>query len=607
MAFFGGSTGVIYRQFSITIVSSMALSVLVALILSPALAATLLKRPDKEARQDGNVVIRKAHDYGERFNDWFARMSEKYRGGVAWLIDRTAMAMVGYAVVVVALVLLFRMLPTSFLPVEDQGRTQLQFTLPAGATQVRTMQAAATIAAYYTGKEKADTAAVMTIVGSNQNGSGQNAARGFLALTPWDDRKGEAHSAGAIATRSTRDLNHEMRDVEFFALNPPAVRGFGQSSGFTLELLNTGGLSRADFKSRVDQLMAEAKADPKLAQVRLNDLPYTSTLQVDIDSDKVGALGVSQSDVDATLSTAWGGTYVNDWVDRGRVKRVYVQGDAPYRARPEDLGDWYVKNANGTMTPFSAFSHQSWTQAPNTLSRFNGSSSSEIQGQAAAGGSSGDAMDRIAEIAAKLPGVSIAWSSISYQEKLSGGQAPILYALSLIVIFLCLAALYESWSIPFAVMLVIPLGLLGTVLAVMLRGLTNDVYFQVGLLTTMGLSAKNAILIVEFAEQAEKHGMKPLEAALEAARIRLRPIVMTSLAFIFGVFPLCIATGAGAQSRIEIGTAVIGGMLTATVLAIFYIPLFFVLVRRIFRGHHPTPEGRTRGEGGDHDTAAQPA
>jgi multidrug efflux pump len=284
-----------------------------------------------------------------------------------------------------------------------------------------------------------------------------------------------------------------------------------------------------------------------------------------------------------------------------------VQGDSPYRARPEDLGAWYIRNASGSMTPFSAFSSQSWTQAPNTLSRFNGNSSSEIQGQAAAGGSSGDAMDRIAEIASSLPGVSVAWAGISYQEKLSGGQAPILYAISLLVIFLCLAALYESWSIPFAVMLVIPLGLLGTVVAVTLRGLTNDVYFQVGLLTTMGLSAKNAILIVEFAEQAEKQGMKPLEAALEAARIRLRPIVMTSLAFIFGVFPLCIASGAGAQSRIEIGTAVIGGMLTATILAIFYIPLFFVLVRRMFRGHHPTPEERARGEGGHGDTVAQPA
>jgi len=593
MAFFGGATGVIYRQFSVTIVSSMALSVLVALILSPALAASLLKRPDKNARASANVVVRKAHEFGERFNRWFAHMSERYRYHVARLIERISWAMIGYAALCLLLFLLFRALPTSFLPVEDQGRTQLQFTLPAGTTEARTKAASRAISDYFTHEMGKDTDVVMTVVGSNQAGNGQNTGRGFLALKPWDERKGAANSAQAIARKATRELGQRLRDVEFFALNPPPVRGFGQSSGFTLELLNTGGLSRTDFNDRLDQLLTEARADPDLAAIRRNDLPYTPTLHVDIDSEKVGALGVSQSDVDATLSTAWGGTYVNDWIDRGRVKRVYVQGDAPYRARPEDLGPWSVRNSAGTMTPFSAFATESWQQAPNTLSRFNGNSSFEILGQAAPGKSSGDAMDRIAAIAAKLPGTSIAWSGISYQEKLSGGQAPYLYALSLLVIFLCLAALYESWSIPFAVMLVIPLGLLGAVLGVTLRGLTNDVYFQVGLLTTMGLSAKNAILIVEFAEKAEKQGRPPLEAALEAARIRLRPIIMTSLAFIFGVFPLVIATGAGAQSRIEIGTAVIGGMLTATVLAIFYIPLFFVLVRRLFRSREPEAPGDT--------------
>jgi multidrug efflux pump len=606
MAFFGGSTGVIYRQFSITIVSSMVLSVLVALILSPALAATLLKRPDREGIENGNGLVRRAHDYGDRFNAWFARTSERYRRGVAFLIERMSLAMVSYAALVVVLVLLFHFLPTSFLPIEDQGRAQLQYQLPAGATQARTLEAANTIARYFLTKAKDDTAAVMTISGAGRNGNGQNGGRGFLAMTPWDERKGEAHSASAVAQRATIDLQHELRDVEFFALNPPPVRGFGDSAGFTLEVLNTGGLSRSDFKDRVDQLLSQARVDTSLAQVRLNDLPYVATLHVDVDAEKVGALGVNQSDVDSTLSTAWGGTYVNDWVDRGRVKRVYVQGDAPYRSRPEDLGAWYVRNATGTMTPFSAFANLSWTQAPNAVNRFNGYGSAEIQGQAAPGGSSGDAMDRIAAIAAKLPGVSIAWSGISYQEKLSGGQAPLLYALSLLVIFLCLAALYESWSIPFAVMLVIPLGLLGAVLGVTLRGLTNDVYFQVGLLTTMGLSAKNAILIVEFAEQAEKQGLKPLDAALEAARIRLRPIIMTSMAFMFGVFPLCIASGAGAQSRIEIGTAVIGGMITATALAIFYIPLFFVLVRRLFRSKlHGA--GETGHDHGGEESAQQPA
>jgi multidrug efflux pump len=592
MAFFGGSTGVIYRQFSITIVSSMVLSVFVALTLSPALAATILKRPDKEARANGNVLVRRAHDYGDRFNAWFARTSERYRGRVAWLIERMGKAMIGFALVVVLLVLLFARLPTSFLPTEDQGFAQLQFTLPPGATQERTLQVAKRIEAYFLGPLGADTRAIFTVTGANQQGNGQNVGRGFLPFKSWDERKGQAHSAQAITARATKELGRELRDAEFFALNPPPVRGLGQSSGFTMELLNTGGLSRTEFQERLDQLLAQARSDPTLAAVRMNSLRDQPALSISIDSERVGALGISQSDVNTTLSTAWGGTYVNDFVDRGRVKRVYVQGDAPFRARPEDIGQWYVRNSSGTMTPFSSFARESWNTTPNVLTRFNGSPAFEIQGQAAPGKSSGDAMNRIAAIASKLDGVSVAWAGISYQERLSGGQAPILYGLSLLVVFLCLAALYESWSIPLAVMLVMPLGLVGAALAVTLRGLENDIYFQVGLLTTMGLSAKNAILIVEFAEQAEKQGKKPLEAALEAARIRLRPILMTSLAFIFGVLPLAISTGAGAHSRVEIGTAVIGGMLTATMLAIFYIPLFFVFVRRLFRGHdhaEPTP------------------
>ena len=600
MAFFGGSTGVIYRQFSITIVSSMALSVMVALVLSPALAATLLKRPDEEARAGGNIVMRKAHEYGEKFNDWFRRTSEKYRDAVGWMVAHMGLAMLGYALIFALLVILFIRLPTSFLPVEDQGGLQIQITLPQGATQARTLKAAETISHYFLGKEKDDTAAVLTAVGGNQQGSGQNVGRGFLALKPWDERPGSERSAQSIAQRAMRDLGSEMRDVEFYALNPPAVRGLGQSSGFTMELMNTGGIDREEFEQRVNQLVAEARTNPRLTAVRLNNLPSTPTLSVDIDAEKAGALGLNQSDIDTTLSSAWGGSYVNDWVDRGRVKRVYIQGDAPFRARPEDIGDWYVRNTSGTMTPFSAFSSQHWSIAPNTLSRFNGNPSYEIQGQAAPGHSSGDAMRIIAQMAAKIPGTTVGWSGISYQEQLSGGQAPLLYALSLMVVFLCLAALYESWSIPFAVMLVMPLGLVGAAIAVGLRGLTNDVYFQVGLLTTMGLSAKNAILIVEFAEQAEHHGKSPLEAALEAARIRLRPIVMTSLAFMFGVFPLVIASGAGARSRIEIGTAVIGGMLTATVLAIFYIPMFFVLVRKIFRKQSPTPEERAAADAQRH-------
>ena len=590
MAFFGGSVGVIYRQFSLTIVSSMVLSVIVALVLSPALAATLLKRPDHERRQ-GNPIGRFAHEFGVKFNTWFDRTADRYQQAVKGIIGLAWIAMAVFAGVVVLLVVVFIRLPTSFLPSEDQGIAQLQFTLPPGATQARTLAATQEIERYFLGPEKANLTAIYAIIGQGQAGTGQNAGRGFIAFTPWDDRKGPQNVSQAIAKRAMQKLS-SMRDVQFFVLNPPPVRGLGQSSGFTLELENTGGLSREDFKAKEAQFLAAARADPVLTGVRENVLADTATLNVNMDQEKIGALGLTQPNVDSTLTTAWGGTYVNDFVDRGRVKRVYVQGDAPYRSRPEDLSDWTVRSSAGTMAPFSAFARTDWAKTPSTLARFNGLSDYEIQGDAAEGQSTGDAMDHLEKIGKTLPGVSVAWSSLSYQERISGGQTPILYSISLLVIFLCLAALYESWSIPFSVMMVMPLGLVGAAVAVALRGLTNDVYFQVGLLTTMGLSAKNAILIVEFAERAEHEGKSPYDAAIEAARLRLRPILMTSLAFIFGVLPLAIATGAGAQSRIEIGTAVIGGMLTATGLAIFYVPLFFILVRRVFKPRKKhKPEG----------------
>jgi multidrug efflux pump len=374
-----------------------------------------------------------------------------------------------------------------------------------------------------------------------------------------------------------------MRDAQFFALNPPAVRGLGQASGFTLELENTGGLSPEVFRQRMNQVLDAAQRDPILTGVRENALKDNPTLHVSVDSAKAGALGLSQTDVDSTLASAWGGQYIGDFIDRGRVKRVFVQGDAPYRSRPEDLGDWFVRGSSGEMAPFSSFADIAWSQAPTTLSRFNGVPAYEIQGDAAPGKSTGQAMQHIQDIVAKFPGLSAGWSGLSYQERISGGQAPLLYGVSLLVIFLCLAALYESWTVPFSVLLVVPLGLLGAALAVWARGLSNDVYFQVGLLTTMGLSAKNAILIVEFAEAALKRGRTFVEAALEGARLRLRPIIMTSLSFMSGVFPLVIATGAGAKSRVAIGTAVVGGMLTATLLSIIFVPMFFVLVRRTFR------------------------
>jgi multidrug efflux pump len=580
MAFFGGSVGEIYRQFSITMVSAMVLSVVVALVLSPALAATLLRPPSAELIARRKAVTAAMHRAGDRFQRSFERMSDRYRDSVARFLVHGRWALAIYLLLVLALGAAFFILPKSFLPVEDQGRAQLQFTLPPGATESRTLAAVREAEHYFLNDEKENVPIIFTIVGQSQAGAGQNAGRGFIALAPWSVRSGNSRTAAAITQRATKTLGR-IRDAEFFALNPPPVRGLGQSSGFTLELLNTAGLGRAEFKAARDKLLAAARADPVLTNVRVNSLDDTPTLNVDIDQEKVGALGLAQRDVDATLTAAWGGDYVNDFVDRGRVKRVYVQGDAPFRSRPEDLGEWYVRTASGTMAPFSAFASTSWKQAPVTVGRFNGLSAYEIQGATAPGRSTGDAMDRMTELAQDIPGTSIAWSGLSFQERLSSGQAPYLYAISLLVVFLCLAALYESWSIPVSVLMVVPLGLLGAALAVWLRGLPNDVYFQVGLLTTMGLAAKNAILIVEFAEQAEKAGRSARDAVLAAARQRLRPILMTSLAFIAGVLPLAISTGAGAQSRIAIGTAVIGGMLAGTVLAVYFVPLFFVVVRNL--------------------------
>jgi multidrug efflux pump len=594
MAFFGGSVGVIYRQFSITIVSSMVLSVVVALVLSPALAATLLRRPGEE-HHSGNFLDRVLTRFGGRFNAWFNTSADRYRRAVAWVISKMRLAMIVYAALFALLVLVFLNLPTSFLPSEDQGTAQIQYTLPPGATTPRVLAAVKVIERYFLTKEKNNVAAVYPVLGRGNSGSGQNAGSGFISFKPWSERPGKENASAAITQRATRAMGAALRDVQFFALNPPPVRGLGQSSGFTIELLNSGGMPREQFKAEMNEILAEGRNDPLLTGVRQNSLDDNPALTVNIDEEKVGALGVSQAQVDQTLTAAWGGNYVGDFVDRGRVKRVYVQGDAQYRSRPEDLDNWHVRSSSGEMAPFSAFSSISWAQAPTTLGRFNGIPNYEVQGDAAPGKSTGEAMDRIAAIAAKQPGITVAWSGLSFQERLSGGQAPFLYAVSLLVVFLCLAALYESWSVPFSVLLVVPLGVLGAALAVWSRGLTNDVYFQVGLLTTMGLSAKNAILIVEFAEGAERRGMKPYEAALEGARLRLRPILMTSLAFIFGVMPLAISSGAGAQSRIAIGTAVIGGMLTATVLAIFFVPMFFVMVRLVFRNRHA-----------DHLRAAEP-
>jgi multidrug efflux pump len=578
MAFFGGSAGVIYRQFSVTIVTAMVLSVVVALVLSPALTATLLKPGHHDPLERKGIA--------GKFNRWFARTTGRYEGGAHSVIRKRALHIGVFVVIAGLMAVLFMRLPTSFLPEEDQGTSMVMYTLPAGATAERTDKVRKQVQQFYSGQADVDSA--FTISGFSFGGSGQNAGMGFATLKPFDERKGAAHSAGAINGKAMATFS-KIRDAQVFAMTPPAISGLGQSNGFTFELLNSSGMAQADFVALRDKLIAAANQDPKLSAVRASTLPDTPQLDITLDEAKLAVLGLNETDVNSALSTAWGGTYVNDFVDRGRVKRVYMQADAPFRMLPEDINQWQVRNSStGEMVPFSAFATLSWEKGPNSVSRFNGLPSYEIQGSAASGTSSGEAMQRMIALQQQIaPGTSYAWSGLSYQEQQTSGQAPLLYGASILIVFLCLAALYESWSVPVAVLLVLPLGIIGAVLAVTVRGLSNDIYFQVGLITTIGLAAKNAILIVEFAEDARRRGKDLVESALEAARLRLRPILMTSLAFIFGVFPLAIATGAGANSRIAIGTAVIGGMLTATALAIFYVPMFFVVIAKLFHSRAP--------------------
>ena len=585
MVFFGGSTGVIYRQFSATIVSAMALSVLLAITFSPSLAAHVLRRKHGSVEETwiGKRAPRLAHGVEsarQTFNHRFQQLIDWYVGNVGRVVERKWLFLAIYVGVCLLLIVLFERLPTGFIPSEDQGNASVQFRLPAGATFNRTQDVEQAVEKYFLhGPEKKNVHTFFAVTGGGGGLSGQNTGQAYVNLAPFDERKGSKNGADAIVQRASGAFRG-LRDAQVFALVPGAIRGLGQSTGFTMELQNTSGMSRDDFAAARDHLLAAASSDPVLDQVRLSELPDVASLKVNVDVPRLTALGLSPTDVNSTLSTAWGGRYVNDFIDRGRVKRVFVQGEALYRSEPSDMGNWYVRNNQGAMVPFSSFATTSWTVAPTTLDRFEGYPAYELNGQAVAGKSSGQAMAEIEKLASEIPGVSVAWSGASYQERLATGQAPLLYAISLIVIFLCLAALYESWSIPLAVLLVVPLGLVGAILFVTLRGLENDVFLQIGLLTTMGLTSKNAILMNEFSERAEKEGKRILDAAIEAARIRLRPILMTSFAFIFGVFPLAIATGPGANGRIAIGTAVIGGMMTATVLAVFYIPLFYVLVRR---------------------------
>ncbi|EGH6054662.1 efflux RND transporter permease subunit [Salmonella enterica] len=581
MAFFGGSTGAIYRQFSITIVSAMALSVLVALILTPALCATLLKPVSAEHHE------KKSGFFGW-FNTRFDHSVNHYTNSVSGIVRNTGRYLIIYLLIVVGMAVLFLRLPTSFLPEEDQGVFLTMIQLPSGATQERTQKVLDQVTHYYLNNEKANVESVFTVNGFSFSGQGQNSGMAFVSLKPWEERNGEENSVEAVIARATRAFS-QIRDGLVFPFNMPAIVELGTATGFDFELIDQGGLGHdALTKARNQLLGMVAKHPDLLVRVRPNGLEDTPQFKLDVDQEKAQALGVSLSDINETISAALGGYYVNDFIDRGRVKKVYVQADAQFRMLPEDINNLYVRSANGEMVPFSTFSSARWIYGSPRLERYNGMPSMELLGEAAPGRSTGEAMSLMENLASQLPnGIGYDWTGMSYQERLSGNQAPALYAISLIVVFLCLAALYESWSIPFSVMLVVPLGVVGALLAASLRGLNNDVYFQVGLLTTIGLSAKNAILIVEFAKDLmEKEGRGLIEATLEASRMRLRPILMTSLAFILGVMPLVISRGAGSGAQNAVGTGVMGGMLTATLLAIFFVPVFFVVVKRRFNRHH---------------------
>ena len=577
MAFFGGSTGAIYRQFSITIVSAMALSVLVALILTPALCATMLK-----------PIQKGSHGATTGFFGWFNRMFDKsthhYTDSVGNILRSTGRYLVLYLIIVVGMAWLFVRLPSSFLPDEDQGVFLSMAQLPAGATQERTQKVLDEMTNYYLTKEKDNVESVFAVNGFGFAGRGQNTGIAFVSLKDWSQRPGEENKVEAITGRAMGYFS-QIKDAMVFAFNLPAIVELGTATGFDFQLIDQAGLGHEKLTQARNQLFGMVAQHPDvLSGVRPNGLEDTPQFKVDIDQEKAQALGVSISDINTTLGAAWGGSYVNDFIDRGRVKKVYIMSEAKYRMLPEDIGNWYVRGSDGQMVPFSAFSTSRWEYGSPRLERYNGLPSMEILGQATPGKSTGEAMNLMEELAGKLPaGIGYDWTGMSYQERLSGNQAPALYAISLIVVFLCLAALYESWSIPFSVMLVVPLGVVGALLAATFRGLTNDVYFQVGLLTTIGLSAKNAILIVEFAKDLmDKEGKGLIEATLEAVRMRLRPILMTSLAFILGVMPLVISSGAGSGAQNAVGTGVMGGMITATVLAIFFVPVFFVVVRRRF-------------------------
>jgi multidrug efflux pump len=584
MAFFGGSAGVIYRQFSITIVSAMALSVLTALVFTPALCATILK-PHQPGKRRGLL----GRFFG-LFNRGFDKTNNAYTGGVRRMVKGPKRYFIVYAGIAAVMAFVFLRLPSSFIPDEDQGTMFIQVATAPGATQERTQRALDDARDYLLKEEGRAVKSVFAISGFSFSGRGQNAGLAFVSLKPWEERTDPSLNVQALARRVMGHFS-TYRDAQIFAFAPPAIQELGNSTGFDFQLQGRAGTTHEQLLAARNQLLGMAAQSPVLAGVRPNNMNDEPQYQLEVDWERASALGLTITDVNNTISSAISAAYVNDFVDRGRVKRVYMQGVPSSRMQPSDLDKWYVRNARGEMVPFSAFSKASWTYGAPKLDRFNGIPSMNILGSPAPGRSTGDAMAEMEKLVAQLPpGLGYAWSGLSYQEKQTGSQAAGLYAISILIVFLCLAALYESWPIPIAVLLVVPLGIFGAVVAVWARGFGNDVYFQVGLLTTVGLSAKNAILIVEFAKENYEKGMSLIEAAAHAAQQRLRPIVMTSLAFILGCVPLAISHGAGAGAQNAIGTGVIGGMVTGTVLAVFFVPVFFVTVLALFRVKPGTAE-----------------
>ena len=572
MAFFGGSTGVIYRQFSITIVSAMLLSVLMALSLTPALTASLLKPVDP-----GHRMGRKG--FFGFFNRLFDRSVGLYTQGTGLILRGRWLFFGVFALLVAALAWLYPRLPSSFLPDEDQGILIMQAVLPAGATLERTEAVLEQIERHFREQEPEAVKEFITVAGFSFAGQGQNMALGFIKLKDWDERRRPDLSVKAVAGRAMQAFA-KIRGAQIFAFPPPAVVELGTATGWNVQLQDRVGVGHEALMAAKGQFLGMASQDPLLMAVRPNGRDDEPQLQVNVDRTRAGALGLSLADINRTLAVAWGSAYVDDFVHDGRVKRVYLQADTPFRMVPEDLESWYVRNKQGDMVPFSAFADIQWVYGSPRLERFNGLPSAEMLGQAAPGRSSGEAMARVEELVKRLPpGIGLEWTGISFEERAAGAQAPLLYALSVLVVFLTLAALYESWSVPFAVILGVPIGVLGAVLAAMGRGLPSDIYFQVGLLATIGLAAKNAILIVEFARTLQEQGRDAVSAALEAARLRIRPIIMTSLAFGFGVLPLAISTGAGSGGQHSVGTGVLGGVVASTLLGVFFVPLFFVLIR----------------------------